>query len=180
MKIITFIALGLLSFTATAKDITLKVDLSRHLKVLSSVRLELSYVSTSTAVGCQTYSGDILDPLRPIYIEKSLSLGSDGVINQVIKSKLSRCNAKLISIDLKLRLDRQAVASANNARKSDVDKNRIDFNFFVFEAQEGQEIRDSKLNISKLYVAGSDDLKYTLSCSFEAAPIIDDAIILSL
>lgn len=179
MKLLILVGLSLVSVSAFARDVQLNVDFSKHTSNFSSATLEVTYESQSKAFGCQTYSGDILDPARPIYIEETIE-HSNGKVSRVIPSELERCKAKLVSVDLYVRLDRKAVARANNASKSDVDKNRIDFHFNVLEASQVGSVgpRDiaHAMHILKLYVAGSDELKYTLSCSNQAVLIINDKI----
>lgn len=180
MKFLTLIAFGLVSVSAFARDITLKIDLSNHIKNINSVYADLVYVSKSNSVGCTTYSGDIMDPIRPIYIEKSVKLSTEGIAFKEIPTKIERCDAELISVDLKIRMDRKAVARAYNVSKSEVDKNRIDFNFHVSEYHENQPIYKPEMRIHKLYVAGQANLKYTFSVSAEIAQIINDRIDLTL
>jgi len=177
-KFFAFI-LALISTAALAEDISLKVDVSRHLDNLSNVQLGLTYESRSTGLGCQTYSGDIMDPMRPVYIEKSVAL-REGKASETVPSFISRCNAVLISIDLKLRLDRRAVAAQNNTSRSEVDKNRLDFYFRLYYPATPEAVVSPVLRMSKRYVAGSDELKLTYSSSMELAPVIDGEINLSL
>jgi len=180
MKSLLPLLLGVLSHSAFAKEITVKVDLSRHIEAMSSVSAELVYVSTSSKLGCETYSGDIFEPARKIHISKNIKLNSQGVALTTADTEIDRCDAKLSSIKLKIRMDRKQVARANNASRSEVDKNRIDFDFGVFEPRPGQFFKNPELSISKLYVAGSDALKYTFAVNYEAAAIINDQIDLSL
>ncbi|MFZ4715200.1 MAG: hypothetical protein ACOYL6_15870 [Bacteriovoracaceae bacterium] len=179
MKNIIIGLVALSSISAFASDVELKVDLSRHMGNLSNAILGLTYESQSKALGCRTYTGDILNPLRAINIEKSIPL-YDGLASEAIKTELSHCKAKLVSVNIKLRLDRDAVAHANQASKSDVDKNRIDCQYSVFVFEPGQVVEAPKLKIVKNYVAGSDKQKFTMVCGAKAVPVIDNKINLSL
>ncbi len=173
-------ALLLMSANVFAKPVALKVDLSRHMDYIGSISVEALYKSNSRASGCLTYSRDIANPWIPKLISSPLNLNSSGTLEQELETKISHCEASLYSLKLKIKLDRAAVANRENVSRSAVDKNRIDFNYLVFELQPGQVLRDSELRLTRRYVAGSDEPKFTLSESSEAAPIVNGVIDLTL
>lgn len=179
MKICLILGLALFSVGTFARDISLKVDISRHLGNLLGAKLSLTYVSQSMSFGCRRLTGNILNPTGPIFIEKSISL-KNGIASAVIPTTVAHCGAKLAEVNLKLNLNREAIARAENVSISEVDKNRVDLDFPVFEAGSEQELEDSELQIAQLYVAGSHELKYTYTCRSQFAGIFKDIIDLSL
>jgi hypothetical protein len=169
----------LLSVSAFANTVDLKIDLTSKIPFLTYTKVAVVYESTSTSRSCTRFSGDIFSDRSPKYFEKYISL-SNGVFKGKVKSALIECDAKLISIDLDTKIDRQALAQELGLRMSDIDKNRLTFNFHITKPAVNDVIYNPELSFEKLYVAGRSQPLITLYSRAEIAPIINGVIDLTL
>lgn len=168
-----------LSMSALANTVELKINLSSKISFLTYTKIKLVYASTLTSRSCTRYSGDIFSDRTPRYYEQYISL-TNGMYSGTINISKSQCKAKLISIDLDTQIDRKALAQNLGLSMSDIDKNRLSFNFHVTYPTGRDTIYRSELSFEKLYVAGRNQPIMTLYSRAEIAPVIGGEINLDL